>query len=150
MTKSEQVDKLFPALLEAQRLAKNPGKDAKNPHFGNRYASLAAVLEAALPVLNGQGLAVVQWVEGDETGPALHTLVAHESGQWMQLDPMYLPATKRDAQGFGSAVTYARRYSLQALVGITAEDDDDGEAAAGRAGEIRPAKNNFKAPARGK
>lgn len=128
MERSEQVNELMTALAKAQAQMKNPGFDATNPHFKNKYASLAAVRDAVLPVLTAHGLALTQLVstEGDQV--VCTTVLWHSSGQYLG-STLHLPAARNDAQGYGSAITYARRYSLMALCCVAGDEDDDGEAA---------------------
>ena len=127
MTHSEQVNEIAAALAKAQGQMKIAVKDSINPHFKSRYADLAAVLDAVRGPLSANGIAIVQGVEADETAATVTTLLAHTSGQWVR-SSLRLPAPQANAQGFGSAVTYARRYLLSAMAGI-AQDDDDGNAA---------------------
>lgn len=130
MNRSDAIDKLAAALVAAQAEVENPKMDSKGgPPKNNRYASLGAVRAAVLPVFLAHGLAVVQ-VPGTGTGgPTVTTLLVHASGQWLECDPLTIPAAKQDAQSYGSALTYGRRYSLQAVAGVVSEEDDDGEAA---------------------
>lgn len=124
---SETCGALAKALTAAQAEMKNPPKDSVNPHFKSRYADLATVRDAVIPVLNRHGLSVVQLPCEVEAGAALRTVLLHESGEWLG-STMLLRATKSDPQGIGSAITYARRFSLQAIAGVAADDDDDGQA----------------------
>lgn len=127
MQKSDSIGALAAALAKAQSKMTFAAKDSLNPHFKNRYADLAAVLDAVRGPLTANGLAVVQLVAEAERGAALETVLMHESGEW--ISALYsLPVSKEDAQGYGSALTYARRYALAAICGI-AQDDDDGEGA---------------------
>jgi hypothetical protein len=127
MQKSETIGALAAALAKAQSKMTFAAKDSLNPHFKNRYADLAAVLDAVRGPLTANGLAVVQLVAEAERGAALETVLMHESGEWIA--SFYsLPVNKEDAQGYGSSLTYARRYALAAICGI-AQDDDDGEGA---------------------
>lgn len=127
MQKSETIGALAAALAKAQSKMTHASKDKINPHFKNRYADLAAVLDAVREPLTANGLSVVQLVAEAERGAALETVLMHESGEW--ISALYsLPVSKEDAQGYGSALTYARRYALAAICGI-AQDDDDGEGA---------------------
>jgi hypothetical protein len=123
---SESVDKLVAALVSANANGlSNVGKDARNPHFGNKYATLAAIVEAVAPALHKAGLAVVQLV----TGPGrVKTVLCHTSGQYISAE-VELPPVKGDPQAAGSAITYARRYALPAILGIATDEDDDGNAA---------------------
>lgn len=129
MNKSEKIDQLAAALSKAQAEMRNPPLDGRNPHFNSRFATLAGVRDTVLPVLAKHGLAVIQSAGSGERGPTLTTLLMHASGQWVETDALVLPATKQDPQGYCSALTYSRRYSLMALAGVVGEDDDDGNAA---------------------
>jgi len=132
------VNELAAALAKAQAEMSNPSFDAQNPHFRNRYASLAAVRNAVIPVLAKHGICATQDVTTAESGVALMTILTHSSGQQMRFGPLILPISKQDAQGFGSAITYARRYQLMAVAGVVGDDDDDAEAAVGRTGNVDP------------
>ena len=128
------------ALAAAQLEMKNPGFDTTNPHFKNKFASLAAVRNATIPVLAKHGIAVVQDLVTD-TSPSGAPLIScftrlyHDSGQSLVFGPLMMPATKPDAQGLGSAATYCKRYSLQAVCGVVGDDDDDGNAASAKLAE---------------
>lgn len=128
MRTSEQIDKISPAFLTAQKAIKFAVKDAQNPHLKNRYADLPSVIDAVKQALNESGIAIIQ-TAGDlvDGKMVLSTVLMHESGQWFRSDTT-MPLTKQDAQGYGSAVTYARRYALSAMTGLY-QDDDDGNAA---------------------
>lgn len=127
--RSETIAALAKALAGAQAEMRNPAKDSVNPHFRSRYADLATVRDAVIPALARQSLAVVQLPCESESGPTLVTLLIHSSGEWIETS-LSLRATKNDPQGIGSALTYARRYALQSVAGVAADDDDDGEAGA--------------------
>ena len=126
ITKSEQINELFTALSRAQGMLDAATKDALNPHFGKKYADLNSVWNACREALSKNSLCVVQTHEPAEKG-ILRTIttLGHSSGQWIS-STLDIPLTKHDAQGVGSAMSYARRYALAAIVGIT-QDDDDGE-----------------------
>jgi hypothetical protein len=134
---SQTVSKLFAAVVSAGGELRNPPKDSVNPHFKSRYADLATVLDTVRPVLAKYKLAVVQLPTELEGGPGLATTLVHESGEWMRSTVRLYPG-KTDPQGIGSALTYARRYGLQAALGIAADDDDDGQAGS------RPAQQQHK------
>lgn len=121
--KSEQINELGAALAKAQGEIEAATKNAQNPHFRNTYADLAAVWDACRAPLSKNGLSVIQTVETDEDGFCLVTTLCHSSGQWID-SRMHLLLTKQDMQGLGSAITYARRYSLASIVGIAQEEDD--------------------------
>jgi hypothetical protein len=126
------INEIAGALAKAQAEMSNPAFDAQNPHFKNRYASLAAVRNSVVPVLAKHGIACLQDIRAVEGGIACETLLMHASGQQMRFGPLILPVSKADAQGFGSAATYARRYQLMAVAGVVGDADDDAEAAVGR------------------
>lgn len=124
MNKSEQIGQLAAALATAQGAMAAARKDSQNPHFKSKYADLASVWDAVRGPLSAHGLAVVQTLTTAETGAvAVTTTLAHESGEWVS-DTVSLMPAKMDAQGLGSVVTYLRRYSLSAIVGGYADDDD--------------------------
>lgn len=126
---SAEISEIATALATAQGEISPASKNAQNPHLKNRYADLGAVWEAVREVLPKHGLSVVQTMRVSEDGrAAVHTMLLHKSGQWIA-GMCALPVPKNDPQGFGSAYTYARRYSLSAMLGVVSEDDDDGEGA---------------------
>lgn len=112
------------ALVRAQRAFGPALKSSSNPHFKSRYADLAACVEAVIDALNESGIALVQKTDLCEDGVIVETTFVHESGESMSAGKLHVPASKQDAQGYGSALTYARRYSLMAACGIAPEDDD--------------------------
>ena len=112
------------ALVKAQREFGPALKTSRNPHFKSKYADLSAVVEAVIDGLNNNGIALVQATYECETGVIVETLLIHESGEQLSGGRLHVPASKQDAQGYGSALTYARRYSLMATTGIAPEDDD--------------------------
>lgn len=126
------------ALVKAQRKFSPAIKCATNPHFRSKYADLASCLEAVQDPLNEAGIALLQVTHDDDSGVTVETLFIHESGQQISGGKLHVPATKQDAQGYGSALTYARRYSLLAACGI-APEDDDGNAASKPKAPIIPA-----------
>ena len=128
MEMSPEIDELAGALAKAQGAIRAAVKDSLNPHFKSKYADLAGVMEAAREPLSSNGLSVTQWPgECADNQMSMTTVLAHSSGQWMR-ETLTIPLSKVDAQGYGSATTYARRYALAAAVGIV-QDDDDGNAA---------------------
>ena len=119
------------ALVKAQKAFAPALKSATNPHFKSRYADLAACIEAVVDALNNNGIMLSQQTRECEDGVIVDTVFIHESGEMLSCGPLHVPASKQDAQGYGSCLTYARRYSLMAACGI-APEDDDGNAAANR------------------
>lgn len=118
---------IFSALAAAQMEMGPALKDAMNPAFKSKYADLASVMTACLPALNKHGICVMQPTGEDEQGRFVKTILAHTSGETVECR-VPLIVSKNDMQGYGSAVTYARRYGLMSMAGI-APDDDDGNAA---------------------
>jgi hypothetical protein len=112
------------ALVAAQRNFAPALKTATNPHFKSRYADLSACVEAVIDALNAAGIALVQKQHPSDGGVAVETVFVHESGECLSAGILQVPAVKSDPQGYGSALTYARRYSLMAACGIAPEDDD--------------------------
>jgi len=104
-------------------------KTNTNPHFKSKYAGLDACVEAVIDALHKHGIGLMQRTLSCESGVAVETVFIHTSGETMTSGPLHVPASKNDPQGYGSALTYARRYSLMAACGI-APEDDDGNAAA--------------------
>ena len=133
---------LFTALAEAQGAIGNAGKNAKNPHFKSSYADLASATNVSREHLAANGLGVVQSPAQSGNEWVLTTLITHKAGGWMRSDTPLLIG-KKDMQGFGSALTYARRYALMSMLNIAAEDDDgngssNGDAAPLSAARVRP------------
>lgn len=132
---SPGLPKLAEALAKAQLVMGAAAKDKTNPHFNSKYADLASVMDACREPLAQNGLAVLQLLVNDDKGVAVTTRLMHASGESVE-STCWLPVVQKTPQGYGSAISYARRYSLSALVGVTAEDDD-GNAASG-AGKTPP------------
>lgn len=132
MNTSDSISKIAPALLQAQRAITFAVKDSKNPAFRSTYADLSSVIDACKPALNEAGVFFTQMPAPSEPGTiALTTRLIHESGEWIE-STATCPLPKNDPQGYGSANTYLRRYSLAAAVGLY-QDDDDGNAARNQA-----------------
>lgn len=112
------------ALVKAQRAFGPALKTNTNPAFRSKYADLSACIEAVIDALNENGIFLLQRNSESEHGVTVETVFVHESGEMLDCGKLYVPAVKHDAQGHGSALTYARRYSLMAACGIAPEDDD--------------------------
>jgi predicted RecA/RadA family phage recombinase len=136
----ENIAKVSAALVRAQRAFGPALKTSSNPHFKSRYADLSACVEAVIDALNAEGIALVQRQHPSDGGVAVETLFVHESGEVFSSGILHMPATKQDAQGYGSALTYARRYSLMAAAGIAPEDDDGNAASKPKPRAIAPAR----------
>jgi hypothetical protein len=135
LSTGEIMKEIATALVKAQKAFGPALKSSTNPHFKSRYADLSACVEAVIEGLNGAGIALVQRTSEDTTGVTVETVFIHESGEMLECGKLHVPAAKQDPQGYGSALTYARRYSLMAACGI-APEDDDGNAAS----RAKPAK----------
>lgn len=129
---SETITKLMGAMLRVQGAVEGVSKDAKNPHFNRKYASLESVVDTIRPECQANGLVVMQAPGAYRDGAIeVETFIAHaESGEWLR-SAVSLPLAKADPQGAGSAITYAERYSLMALFNLPPVDDD-GEVASRR------------------
>lgn len=135
MNQSTTINELAAALHLAQGQIKHAVKDSANPFFKSKFADLTSVWDALRDAFQKNGLAVSQMPDQDDDGKAvLVTVLMHKSGQWIS-GKYPLNPVKNDPQGIGSAITYARRYALQAVAGVCA-DDDDGEAAHGRIAKV--------------
>jgi len=133
MNKSESIAGLAAALAKAQGAMKGAVKDSTNPFFKSKYADLASVVEAIRVAFSNNGLSYIQTVQpSDKDEVRVETTLLHSSGEWVACGFLSLPVSKADAQGYGSALTYARRYSLSAAVGVAPEDDDGNAAVAAK------------------
>jgi len=112
------------ALVKAQKAFGPALKTSTNPHFKSRYADLSACVEAVIDALNDHGIFLLQKNHDCQDGVMVETVFVHESGEFLECGIVHFPAVKHDPQGYASALTYARRYSLMAACGIAPEDDD--------------------------
>jgi len=135
---SESIAQLAKALSIAQYEMEGAKKASVNPHLKTKYADISSVWEAARKPLFDNGLSVVQTTLPSQDGAHVETTLLHASGEYVSGE-LFIPAQKKDAHGFGSALTYARRYALMAMLGI-APEDDDGSAA------VQPAKEQKEQP----
>ena len=126
--KKEPIDKLVDALIEAYSEITSADFDKVNPHFKSKYASLESVIKAVKPSLVKHGILYRQVSKYTENGICIETIF-HGHGAELGTGEIFLPVDKRTAQGFGSALTYARRYSLSLACGVGADEDDDGNQA---------------------
>lgn len=121
---SASIGELAKAMVAASANFSHPAKNADNPHYKSRYADLTAVIDAYRSAYTAAGLVVTQLVLGDR----LVTMVCHSSGEWLRFSAPVSP-DRKGIQAYGSELTYLRRYTLQALTGIAADEDDDGNKA---------------------
>jgi len=134
---------LATALVKAQKAFGPALKTSTNPHFRSRYADLSSCVEAVVDSLNDNGIFLLQKNYDCTDGVMVETVFVHESGEMLECGIVHFPAVKHDPQGYASALTYARRYSLMAACGI-APEDDDGNAASRKTVIEKPAINeNF-------
>jgi hypothetical protein len=138
-----ELKNIYSAFVQAQIGFAPALKTSTNPHFKSKYADLAACVEAVIDSLNDNGIGLVQKTHQDDKGITVETVFVHTSGESFSGGTLHVPAAKHDPQGFGSALSYARRYSLMAACGI-APEDDDGQAATKAVNKI---KAEAKAPA---
>lgn len=134
----EAINELATALAKAQSKMEGAAKDTSNPFFKSKYADLASVTGAVRSGLDGTGLSYVQLVHDKPDCAAIETLILHSSGQSLSTGIVCVPVAKHDAQGYGSAITYARRYGLAMAFGVAPEDDDGN--AAQKAKPVTPPK----------
>jgi len=127
------------AFVKAQRQFGPALKTSTNPHFRSKYADLSNCIEAVIDALNSNGIGLMQRTYECKDGVMVETIFVHESGEVMECGLLHVPASKQDPQGYGSALTYARRYSLLAATGLAPEDDDAN--AASRRTEIKSTVN---------
>ena len=124
--------KIAAAFVKAQMQFGKALKTSVNPHFKSKYADLSSCIDAVVGALNANGIGLMQRTYECKDGVMVETMFVHESGEVMECGMLHVPAAKQDPQGYGSALTYARRYSLLAATGLAPEDDD------GNAGSRRP------------
>jgi hypothetical protein len=118
------VKQIATALVKAQKEFGPALKTSTNPHFRNKYADLSTVVESVIDALNNNGIYLMQMTHETPDGAVAETTFIHESGEILSAGKLFFPASKHDAQGYASALTYVRRYSLMAACGIAPEDDD--------------------------
>jgi hypothetical protein len=118
------VKQIASALVKAQREFGPALKTSTNPHFRSKYADLAACVEAVIDALNNNGIYLMQMTHETPDGAMAETVFVHESGEMLSAGKLFFPASKHDAQGYASSLSYVRRYSLMAACGIAPEDDD--------------------------
>ena len=118
------IAKISAALVKAQKEFAPALKTSTNPHFKSKYVGLDGCVEAVLDALNNNGIFLMQKTHDCDSGVKVETVLIHESGEEYSGGILHVPAAKNDPQGYGSALTYCRRYSLMAACGIAPEDDD--------------------------
>lgn len=130
MTETGDLSELYKGLAKFRSQLKQPQKDGDNPYFKNGYVTLSGVQKAVDEALKDTGLSYLQLVSNSSDGNVgVETIIAHASGQSISSGVLTLTPAKRDAQGYGSSITYAKRYQLSAMFGVSSDDDDDGNVA---------------------
>ena len=137
---SKMQSSLHSAMAAAFAEIEGATKSANNPHFKSKYADISAVIDAVKPALIAHGLFFTQHPEPSDRGVTVETWIHHAGGDSLSLGKLFVPANKQDAQGFGSALTYARRYALVTAFGVPTEDDDGNAAVKGQSqqGTVSP------------
>ncbi len=124
------MNEITTALIAAQQAMNHAELDAENPHFRSKYATLKSVIDAVKGPLNDNGIAYIQKAtQGPDGTVAVETVLYHASGEWLSSGPVAVPTDKANAHGYGSALSYAKRYSLSLVCGISADTDDDANGA---------------------
>ena len=126
MNKSESIGAVAKALAAFQKDVKQPLKDKANPFFKSKYVPLENVVEAITATAGDHGLSFIQYPLNNGNQVGVITILMHESGEWIESEPIFATPAKQDAQATGSVITYLKRYSLSAIFGITSDEDDDG------------------------
>lgn len=129
MKTSDQVNEIAKAMATAQGEIKPAIKESLNPHFKAKFCSLTSIWDAIRDPLSRNGISVLQDAQSSVDAVTITTRLIHSSGQWLEFGPLSIPLTKKDAHGIGSAITYAKRYSLASAVGVVSDEDDDGNSA---------------------
>ena len=130
MNRSESIIKLAAALVKFNSEVSSIAKDAKNPFFKSDYVTLDKLIISTREILQKNGLSVLQFPLSDENRIGIQTILLHESGEYIESEPLYMtPAKVNDPQAAGSVITYLRRYSYQAILNLNTGEDDDANAA---------------------
>jgi hypothetical protein len=137
MEKSDSIKSLAIAMCKAQSEMGGAHKGANNPFFKSKYADLGSVIEVVKEPFANNGLSYVQFPINDGDKIGVETILMHESGEWLS-GSFTVKASKQDAQGAGSVITYCKRYGLQAVAGIPSEDDDGNAASKGNSSPAKP------------
>jgi hypothetical protein len=129
MNRSETISNLAKALTGFNAEVSKISKDASNPFFKNKYSTLDTIIDEIRPILQKNGLNIMQMPQSKDGEVALTTLLLHDSGEYIESPVLLMKAVKNDPQGIGSCITYARRYSLASFLSLNTGEDDDGNKA---------------------
>lgn len=138
MNMSETITQLAISLVQFNTKVTKIDKDASNPFFKSKYATLDNIIDEVRPLLTSEGIAIMQIPGGDGENVTMKTLLIHESGEWIESDVLVMRPAKNDPQGVGSCISYARRYSLAAILSLNTGEDDDANAATFPSGNKQP------------
>jgi hypothetical protein len=122
-----KMKEIAAALVSAQSAFQPALKNSQNPHFRSKYADLGACIDAVINALHANGIALIQHTAESDKGVIISTTFLHKSGEIYEAGTLFVPAAQQTPQAYGSALTYARRYSLMTACGIAPEDDDGNE-----------------------
>lgn len=136
MKMSEEITEFAAAFAKAQGMIENARRDRENTYFKNKFADLASIREAIREPLASNDLALIQFPRTRDNGVEIETMILHKSGQYMS-ETTFWPAGKSDVHGLASALTYGRRQSAMAILGVAPDDDDDGNAAVEKPALVR-------------
>lgn len=143
MEKSESIKEICIAFNKMQSVLEQPLKDKDNPYFRSKYVPLENVVDSIVKASKDNGLSFSQFAETDENGNiCVSTLVMHNSGEWIQYPKLRMKPEKNTPQSLGSAITYAKRYALSAIFGITSDEDNDGNSESKPNQNTKPKQNN--------
>lgn len=147
MKRSETIIEFAKALSAFNAEVGALAKDAKNPFFKSEYLTLDKIIEETRPILQKNGLSLMQFPSGDGQTVSVTTMLLHTSGEFIEAEPLIMKPAKNDPQGLGSAITYARRYAYQAILSLNTGEDDDGNHASGKnkggQQQSQPQNNNY-------
>lgn len=148
MKHSDSISKIAPAMVKFNQQVGRIEKDASNPFLKNKYATLDQIIDAVRPILAELGMFLSQSTgTGEDGAVTVTTRLTHESGEWMETDPLTMkPSKQNDPQQVGSAITYARRYSLTSFLSLNTGEDDDANSASGVNGPRNQGKTQAKPP----
>lgn len=145
MNKSESIENIAKAMSNIQKEMKQPFKDKSNPFFKSKYVPLENVVETIHDIAPKHGVSFAQWALNDENGRVgVNTILMHESGEFIEFDPVFMTAEKQTPQGAGALITYLKRYTLSAVFGITSDKDDDANESSGNVVGSSKKQDNFK------
>lgn len=138
MKTSESIANIAAGLAKFHEQVQQPKKEAENPFFKSKYVTLEGVIAAIKTGSKDTGLSYIQIPQSSDKSVGVKTVITHSKGEFLEFDTFTLPVEKNTAQSAGSALTYARRYSLSAAFGISSDVDDDGNAASGNSSDKKP------------